>query len=319
MRNEQARDGGCFQASPHRRPVAMFTVRALVALAACFFCPAPAGALPHANDPINAYWGSVEPGGSGCSGCHTLNNCEGVPSTSYIKASARTYPDMKAANGGVDVTGNLGCTFCHNRGTAASKMKGALIHFNGLRSQHPVGRKFTGASAYHDTQGEYLSSYGSNTPEEMDCLDCHDESLIAPGGYYMVHADPPANNPYHAQERHRRRPVRRTLPLLPRRLGGRRLEIEGQGHPGDLPPRRAGCRECLVGDRRDAAADERPGQRRDGERPDEPVRGLPRAALLGEREALRERLQRRHELHGVSPRGRPVRQLHEARPRQDAT
>jgi predicted CXXCH cytochrome family protein len=195
MHIEQELDVGCFQASLRRRPVATLTVCALVALGAGFFYPAPAGALPHANDPTNAYWGSIEPGGSGCSGCHTLNNFEGVPSTSYIKASARTYPDMKDANGGVDVTGNLGCTFCHNRGTAASKMRGALIHFNGLRSQHPIGRKFTGPSAYHDTQGEYLSSYGSNTPEEMDCLDCHDESLIAPGGYYMVHADPQANNP----------------------------------------------------------------------------------------------------------------------------
>ena len=99
----------------------------------------------------------------------------------------------------------------------------------------------SGASAYTDTQGEYLSSYGSNTAEEMDCLDCHDAALVAPGGYYMAHANPPVNNPYMLLSAYVTvgRPVRRPLPLLPRRAGGRNeLEDQGQGHPGDLAPGR---------------------------------------------------------------------------------
>ena len=157
--------------------------------------PLPAGAVPHANDPLNTYWGVVEPGGNGCYGCHSLDPSAGDQNTSYILSSSRTFPELKAANAGVTPT-NLGCTYCHNRTTVSTKMKGALTHFAGLRSQHPVGRKFTGASAYTDTQGEYLSTYASNTAEEMDCVDCHDAALVAPGGYYMAHANPPVNNPY---------------------------------------------------------------------------------------------------------------------------
>ena len=109
---------------------------------------------------------------------------------------------MRAANGGVTPV-NLGCTYCHNRATATTKMKGVLSHFSGQRSQHPVGRSFVGGSAYADTQGEFLSSYLSNAAQEMDCLDCHDESLIAPNDYYMAHARPPRQQPVHVEERHR--------------------------------------------------------------------------------------------------------------------
>ena len=167
----------------------------MIALPAGLAAPAPAGAVPHANDPLNTYWGSVEPGGIGCSSCHTLNATEGDPQTSYISVTSRTLPELRSANGGV-TPASLGCTYCHNRASATTKMKGALAQFSGQRSQHPVGRTFTGGSAYTDTQGEYLSSLGSNTPDEMDCLDCHDETLVAPGGYYMAHEDPPASNPY---------------------------------------------------------------------------------------------------------------------------
>ena len=167
----------------------------VVAIALTAGLTSPAGAVPHADDPLNTYWGSVEPGGNGCSSCHTLKSSEVAPDTSYIIAASRTFPEMKSANGGV-TPNNLGCTYCHNRMTGSAKMKGALMHFSGQRSQHPVGRTFTGGSAYTDTQGEYLSSLASNTTDEMDCLDCHDETLVAPDGRYMAHEDLPANNPY---------------------------------------------------------------------------------------------------------------------------
>ena len=71
-----------------------------IALITGLIAPAPAGAVPHANDPLNTYWGVVEPGGNGCSSCHTLKASEGAPNTNYIIATSRTFPDMKAANGG---------------------------------------------------------------------------------------------------------------------------------------------------------------------------------------------------------------------------
>ena len=173
-----------------------------IATIAVLFTPAPAGAVPHANDPNNTYWNTVEPSGSGCYGCHSLDPAEGEPGTSYIMESSRTLPGLKTANGGV-VPANLGCTYCHNRSTASAKMKGVLPDFAGLpaapiRSQHPVGRTFTDGvkgPAYTDTEGYYLSTYASNTANEMDCLDCHEAALIAPSGRYMAHADPPRATP----------------------------------------------------------------------------------------------------------------------------
>ena len=153
---------------------------------------------------------------------------------------------MKAANGGVSPAGKFGCTYCHNRTTATSKMKGVLSEFSGLRSQHPIGRKFTGTSAYTDTQGEYLSSITTNTAEEMDCLDCHEETLV--NNYYgsksMYHIDPiPAGNPYMLKNV----TTAGEYDDLCRSChgtdaGAHRLEIQRQGHPPHLPQGRHGMR-----------------------------------------------------------------------------
>jgi len=198
---------------------------AATVLIAFFIAPATVFAqaintVTHASDPDNSYWDSVLGAGSGgCSACHNLNSTAVEPGTSWIRKNTRTIADIKSFNDGV-TPGKLGCTYCHNRLTASAKMKGVLDHFSGVdgnrTSQHPLGRTYTGAGAYQDTNGEYLSSLASNTVNEMDCLDCHDQALVAPysvgegiacnpdgqtpgadtAGCYMMHQVPPVNNPY---------------------------------------------------------------------------------------------------------------------------
>ena len=195
-------------------------------------------------------------------------------------------------------------------------MRGALTHFAGQRSQHPVGRKFTGASAYTDTQGEYLSSYLSNTADEMDCLDCHDERSSPPAAYYMAHRTTP---PRTTRTCLRSVTVDGQYDALCRTCHGasagtnwksKGKDIRVTSHVDGAVGKRAGR------GRRHAAAHERPRQGRHGGYPDQPVRGLPRGPRLPQRQALHERLRQRRQLHGVPPRRRPLRQLHQAQPRQ---
>ena len=121
--------------------------------------------------------------------------------------------------------------------------EGRADHFTGKISQHPVGRTFTGGSAYTDTQGEYLSSLASNTTDEMDCLDCHDQALIAPDGRYMQHQVLPANNPYMLKKVTAAGQYDNSAAPATAPSASGNWKIKGKGHPGRLPRRRSRYRE----------------------------------------------------------------------------
>jgi hypothetical protein len=136
--------------------------------------------------------------GNGCYSCHSLGASDSDPNTSAINAIARTLLLMKAYGGG-SVPARFGCTYCHGN-PANATMRDALSQFGAKPSKHPVGRNFlTGAESF----GEYLSTIGSATPGELDCVDCHDPALLAPDaaeGSYVDHAAPDdparATNPF---------------------------------------------------------------------------------------------------------------------------
>ncbi len=119
-----------------------------------------------------------------CYPCHTLksgnpDNGGAVPNSHYLNPQVRTVNDMQNAGwqGGMRV----GCTFCH-WDDSTTKMKKVLDHFQGTKSMHPVGKRFSTASPNPggNTAGEYLSTLDSATSNEMDCVDCHDPALLAP-------------------------------------------------------------------------------------------------------------------------------------------
>ena len=112
--------------------------------------------------------------GEACYNCHTLDINEGDPNTSYINKLSRTFPRIKDYDGlpSTSAPANLGCTYCHNDNGRTDKMLPALTHFQGRTSFHPVGYNFNGAGS--DTFNEYLSTVGSATNQELDCVDCHD-------------------------------------------------------------------------------------------------------------------------------------------------
>ena len=66
-------------------------------------------------------------------------------------------------------------------------MKDALSHFGANTSKHAVGQNIAGGA---ESNGEYFSTVGSVTSGELDCEDCHLQSLLAPGlpGTYVGHA-----------------------------------------------------------------------------------------------------------------------------------
>lgn len=133
--------------------------------------------------------------GSACYACHTLDARQSDPDTSAINMVARTLPQLKASAGG-RAPERFGCTFCHSNPGNAS-MREVLSHFGTKPSRHPVGFNFTSGA---DTGNEYLSTIGSATPGELDCVDCHDAELLAPDaaeGSYVDHA--PAGDPRREQ------------------------------------------------------------------------------------------------------------------------
>ncbi len=115
--------------------------------------------------------------GSGCHSCHTLDMIMGEPNTSFIHAASRTMPMIKAYNGGT-APAVIGCTYCHNT-PANTTMRDALSHFGSRPSKHPVGKNF---ATRLETHNEYLSGVGASTPNEVDCLDCHDVALVDGSG-----------------------------------------------------------------------------------------------------------------------------------------
>lgn len=124
--------------------------------------------------------------GSACYGCHTLDARQSDPDTSAINMVARTLPQLRASAGG-RAPERFGCTFCHSN-PGNQSMREALTHFGAKPSRHPVGFNFTSGA---DTANEYLSTIGSATPGELDCVDCHDADLLAPDaaeGSYVQHA-----------------------------------------------------------------------------------------------------------------------------------
>ena len=123
--------------------------------------------------------------GNGCYSCHTLDNQDAEPETSFIAKVARTLPLMKALNGPT-APARFGCTFCHNN-PANATMKDALSHFGVNTSKHAVGQNIAGGA---ETDGEYFSTVGSTTAGELDCVDCHEATLLAPGlpATYVGHA-----------------------------------------------------------------------------------------------------------------------------------
>lgn len=126
--------------------------------------------------------------GNGCYSCHTLGHTDADPATSMINKIARTLLLIRAYSGGT-VPERLGCTYCHGN-PANAAMRDALSAFGQKPSKHPVGLSFeTGRESF----GEYLSTVGSATPGELDCVDCHDPALLAPDaaeGSYVDHAPP---------------------------------------------------------------------------------------------------------------------------------
>ena len=93
----------------------------------------------------------------------------------------------------------FGCTYCHSR-VGNTAMKEALTHFGLKASKHPVGLNFVGDT---ETDNEYLSTVGSTTAGEVDCVDCHNPALVDDPGVpsYVGHVAATAatrnpNNPY---------------------------------------------------------------------------------------------------------------------------
>ncbi|HEY5998073.1 MAG TPA: hypothetical protein VI078_02060, partial [bacterium] len=119
--------------------------------------------------------------GESCYNCHTLDERESDPGTSAINRLTRTFPNIKQYDGlpPGQVPQHLGCTFCHNDNGHTDRMKPALSHFKGRTSFHPVGFSFAGRGS--ETNGEYLSSFGSASSGELDCVDCHDLVAAADG------------------------------------------------------------------------------------------------------------------------------------------
>jgi hypothetical protein len=113
-----------------------------------------------------------------CYHCHTLDAGEVEKGTSHISAASRTLPAMKSlAKGGAPAS--FGCTYCHSNDLNRDRMKGVLTQFGSQTSKHPVGVDFTAAV---ETQGEYLSTWDSDTARELDCIDCHDPALLVDQG-----------------------------------------------------------------------------------------------------------------------------------------
>jgi predicted CxxxxCH...CXXCH cytochrome family protein len=162
-----------------------FTLLTAVCLVALLAMPASVRAAHYIDE------------GAGCYSCHTLDTAEGEPNTSYINGASRTMPLIKAYNGGA-APATLGCTYCHNS-PANATMKDALSHFGFKSSKHPVGFNFVGGT---ETNSEYLTGVGSATANEMDCLDCHDVTIVDGVGslQHVGHKLPSdtsrTNNPY---------------------------------------------------------------------------------------------------------------------------
>ncbi len=132
-----------------------------------------------------------------CSNCHTLDADEGLDETSYINKAARTMNTILTLNGGT-APARLGCTFCHSNPVNTVMME-VLDHFGDKTSKHPLGQTFAGG----DTNGEYFSTIASTTPLELDCVDCHDATLLDTVGTtqdYFSHLPPGTgarvDNPY---------------------------------------------------------------------------------------------------------------------------
>lgn len=115
--------------------------------------------------------------GNGCYACHTLDARESDPKTSAIITVSRTLLLIKSYSRGV-LPARLGCTYCHNS-PANAAMRDALSHFGLKPSKHPVGVNFVTGT---ETNNEYLSTLGSSTPEDLDCVDCHDPTLLSASG-----------------------------------------------------------------------------------------------------------------------------------------
>ena len=141
----------------------------LLLFASLVLLPPPAALATHNSELL----GLME-----CYDCHALSPTEGgVEGTSHISSSSRTMSAMKSANGGT-VPDTFGCTFCH-RDDLLSKMSGVLDHFGSTRiSKHLVGHLRSDQSPTGDTDNEYLSNNTSNTADELDCIDCHEPSLL---------------------------------------------------------------------------------------------------------------------------------------------
>ncbi len=157
--------------------------RALLPAALLFllFLPAP-GRAGH-------YVPLQEPNGH-CYDCHTLDPNEAEADTDYVNSTSRTLPWMKIFNGGIPPE-KFGCTYCHNN-PANEGMREVLSHFGAKASKHPVGHNFISGQ---DSNNEYFSSWSSETPDELDCVDCHDVSLGGGEGY-PNHGLPPETNPF---------------------------------------------------------------------------------------------------------------------------
>jgi hypothetical protein len=138
-----------------------------------------------------------DPNDSHCGFCHTLDTNNGAPTaepgTSYINPSARTILPMKAANGGT-APATFGCTFCHSNKLTNVRMQDALSSFDDRLNRHPVGRDFSGTI----TDKIYLTTIGTDMTNELDCVDCHDATLltypdhqtVANGGSWDQDANP---------------------------------------------------------------------------------------------------------------------------------
>jgi hypothetical protein len=151
---------------------------ALPLAAALLLAPAPAAAL-HAL-----------PDEGSCYDCHTLNAGDSDPETSAINSVFGTLGQMRVANGG-RAPERFGCTYCHS-GTPRARMRPVLDDFLLPRpSRHPLGVRFAGERP-GKTQNEFLSTVGSSTEGELDCVDCHDETLLAPAlpDSYLGHVPP---------------------------------------------------------------------------------------------------------------------------------
>ncbi|HEY3320141.1 MAG TPA: CxxxxCH/CxxCH domain-containing protein, partial [Planctomycetota bacterium] len=135
---------------------------------------------------------NLYPETTNCNPCHVMQAVLAEDNTAYLRAGARSLPNMKTINGGkapsMKATSGpkgVGCTFCHFSNGSTTRMKDVLEQFNGKQSQHPVDRTYSFDNATttrnitlspNTNTTRWMSNWDNTWPEpanQIGCTDCH--------------------------------------------------------------------------------------------------------------------------------------------------